>query len=152
MSIQDQIKDQVQEKLTKENLKPNTGKKKILLGIIVVLLGALGLESFNSDWDLGSMLSGESMSDSKIERDADGNLMRDEAGDFFTAAIRNKFGDIVPAGTAGAKATDQYNCDDFATQVEAQTFYEKAGGVEGDTNGLDGDNDGEACESLPKGN
>ena len=32
------------------------------------------------------------------------------------------------------------------------TFFDKAGGVSKDTNRLDGDNDGEACESLPKGN
>jgi hypothetical protein len=52
---------------------------------------------------------------------------------------------------AGAKYTNEYNCDDFATQPEAQAFFEKSGGVAGDTNRLDGNKDGQACESLPKG-
>jgi energy-coupling factor transporter ATP-binding protein EcfA2 len=39
----------------------------------------------------------------------------------------------------------------FKTQGEAQTFYNNAGGVQYDTNRLDGNKDGEACESLPKG-
>ena len=30
-------------------------------------------------------------------------------------------------------------------------YFEKVGGVGNDVNRLDGDKDGEACESLPKG-
>ena len=44
------------------------------------------------------------------------------------------------------------NCDDFKTQPEAQRFFENAGGVKGDTNRLDGDKNGVACQSLPKAN
>jgi hypothetical protein len=41
------------------------------------------------------------------------------------------------------------NCDDFATQEEAQAVYDAD---PSDPNGLDGnDNDGIACESLPSG-
>lgn len=145
------IKELAKEKFSKENLKPKSAKKKILLGVIVVLLGVLGLESFNSDFDLGSIFSGNSVSDSKIERDVDGNLQKDASGNFVTKLIRDKLGNVVPEGTAGAKYTDEYNCDDFTTQPEAQAFFEKAGGVKGDTNRLDGDKDGEVCESLPKG-
>lgn len=145
------IKELAKEKFSKENLKPKSTKKKILLGVIVVLLGALGLESFNSDFDLGSILSGNSVSDSKIERDASGNLQQDSSGNFVTKLTRDKLGNVVPEGTAGAKYTDEYNCDDFATQPEAQAFFEKAGGVSGDTNRLDGDKNSEACQSLPKG-
>jgi len=151
MDIKDQIGNTVKDKLSGDNLKPKTGKKKILLGIIVLLLGALGLELGNTDFDLGSILGGNSVSDSKIERDANGNLQRNGAGDFVTRLLRDKTGNVVPAGTAGAKYTDEYNCDDFATQPEAQTFFEKAGGVSGDTNRLDGDKNGVACQSLPKG-
>jgi hypothetical protein len=39
------------------------------------------------------------------------------------------------------------DCRDFDTQEEAQRFYERSG--PGDPHGLDRDNDGIACESLP---
>jgi len=42
-----------------------------------------------------------------------------------------------------------YNCSDFTTQAEAQNVFEYCGGVTNDIHGLDGDNDGVACESLP---
>ncbi|MFO7173309.1 MAG: thermonuclease family protein [Bacillota bacterium] len=41
------------------------------------------------------------------------------------------------------------DCDDFATQAEAQAFFEAAGGPARDPHGLDRDGDGVACESLP---
>ncbi len=42
------------------------------------------------------------------------------------------------------------NCSDFERQKEAQAFFESAGGLEsGDPHGLDANNDGKACESLP---
>lgn len=102
--------------------------KPILIVLIGILLAALGLESTNNDWDLGKLLSGSSMSEAKVLRDKEGNVV-----------------------TSGGKYTDEYNCDDFKTQEEAQKFYKNAGGVSKDTNRLDGDEDGEACESLPKG-
>ena len=104
--------------------------KGILGVVIILLLGALGLESTNNDFDLGKILGGSSISESKVLRDKEGNVVNDS--------------------TLG-KATDEYNCDDFKTQKEAQNFFEKAGGVSGDTNRLDGNKDGSACESLPKG-
>ena len=45
--------------------------------------------------------------------------------------------------TAPAQAID-YDCADFATQAEAQEYL-----LPGDPYGLDADNDGIACESLP---
>ena len=42
-----------------------------------------------------------------------------------------------------------YDCSDFATQREAQRFFEDEGGPRDDPHGLDGDNDGIACEDLP---
>lgn len=139
----------VKEKLSKENLKPNTTKKKVLMGVLVVLLGALGLEVSNNDFDLGSIMKGNSVADSKIQRDAGGNLLQNESGDFVTRIMRDINGNPVATGTAGAKYTDEYNCDDFKTQSQAQNFFIKAGGPSKDVNGLDGDNDGNACESLP---
>lgn len=102
--------------------------KPILWGALVLLLGAFGFEVSNNDWDLGKILSGSSMADAKVMRDIDGNVVTD-----------------------GGKATDAYNCDDFAAQTQAQKFFTNAGGPSKDTNGLDGDNDGEACEGLPRG-
>jgi hypothetical protein len=122
-----------------------------MIGIIVVLLAALGLEVANTDVDLGSVMQGESISDSVVVRDEEGNLETASDGGLLTRILRDKEGNVVAEGTAGAKFTDEYNCDDFATQPEAQTFFENAGGVSKDTNRLDGDKDGEACESLPKG-
>lgn len=44
-----------------------------------------------------------------------------------------------------------YNCSDFSTQCEAQACYEKCLAETGqDIHRLDRDNDGRACESLPR--
>lgn len=42
------------------------------------------------------------------------------------------------------------DCPDFETQEEAQEFYIAAGGPQSDPHRLDGDNDGIACENLPR--
>lgn len=41
------------------------------------------------------------------------------------------------------------NCGSFETHAEAQQFFVAAGGPQRDSHGLDGDNDGIACEHLP---
>ncbi len=123
-----------------------------MIGIGVVLLAALGLEMANTDVDLGTMMETGSVSESTIERDEEGNLETTAEGDFMTRIFRDSQGNEVAEGTAGAKLEDEYNCDDFATQPEAQRFYENAGGVEGDVNRLDGNKDGVACQALPAGN
>ncbi|MEN9551975.1 MAG: hypothetical protein RI935_352 [Candidatus Parcubacteria bacterium] len=108
---------------------------KAVIGVILALLvGALGLEVANTDYDLDKMMETKSISESRVLRDNKGN--------------------IVQAGTkeaANAKYTDEYNCDDFKTQGDAQEFFDNAGGVSEDTNRLDGNKDGVACQSLPKG-
>jgi hypothetical protein len=130
---------------TKKIIKP------VLIGLLTILAAAFGLEVTNNDWDLGSIFKGSSPSDAKIQRDANGNIRRDANGNIVTRVTRDKNGNVVPDGTAGAKYTDEYNCTDFTTQPEAQRFFDKAGGVGHDTNRLDGDKDGVACEDLPKG-
>jgi hypothetical protein len=122
-----------------------------MIGIGIVLLAAFGLEVANTDVDLGSVMEGNSISDSVIERDEAGNLQADEEGNLVTRLLRNREGEVVPEGTEGAKYTDEYNCDDFETQPEAQRFFEAAGGIEGDVNRLDGNKDGVACQALPQG-
>ncbi len=123
--------------------------KAVLGGVIVVLLAAFGFEASNNDFDLGSILSGNSVKDSKIMRDEKGNLQKTQEGNFLTKILRDKEGNVVTDPKLG-KATDEYNCDDFKTQAQAQNFFVKAGGPSNDTNRLDGDNNGIACQSLPK--
>ncbi|OGG00623.1 hypothetical protein A2Y99_05225 [Candidatus Gottesmanbacteria bacterium RBG_13_37_7] len=126
---------------TKKIIKP------VLAVILVILAGAFGLEASNKDWDINSILSGKSTSQSEILRDEKGNLQQDEQGNFITRIMRDIEGNEVKSG---GKYTDEYNCNDFKTQPEAQKFYLKAGGVRKDTNRLDGDKDGTACEDLPQ--
>jgi hypothetical protein len=128
---------------TKKTAKP------ILMAVIAVLLGAFGLTASGNDWDLNKILTGSSMSESKIQTDEEGNLIQNEAGEFLSRIMRDKEGNVVESG---GKYTDEYNCDDFATQEEAQKFFKNAGGPSKDVNGLDGDNDGVACQALPSEN
>jgi len=110
-----------------------------LLIIFITLLAAFGLEFTQNDWDLGKLWETKSLEQSKVTRDESGNILYD------------KYGEITTDSSKGKKA-DDYNCADFSTQPESQGFFEKVGGVGNDVNRLDGDKDGEACESLPKGN
>lgn len=49
----------------------------------------------------------------------------------------------------GETSGEDRDCSDFDTQPEAQRFFERH--QPGDPHGLDGNGDGEACESLPGG-
>ncbi len=113
--------------------KSRKAKKGFVLAIIVLLLGALGLEVSNKDFDLGALLSGSSLKEATMERDAQGNLTGRTMGEL-----------------CGDEAKDVYNCDDFKTQEEAQAKYEECKLNGKDVNRLDGDKDGVACEHLPK--
>lgn len=57
----------------------------------------------------------------------------------------------APFWGGAASAQDDKDCSDFATQEEAQRFYEDQGGPEQDPHMLDPDKDGKACEGLPSG-
>jgi len=122
-----------------------------MFGIGLLLLAALGLEAAQTDIDMGSLLDGNSVSESMIERDADGNLVENDEGGLMTSIWRDENGFEVAEGTAGAKGEDAYNCSDFFTQPQAQTFFDNAGGVANDINGLDGNKDGVPCQALPAG-
>ena len=114
-------------------------KLRVVLAIaFIALLASLGLEVSQNDWDLQKLLETRSFQESRVQRDESGNVLFD------------KFGNVTTDSDKG-KPADDYNCDDFETQPEAQEFFLKVGGRENDVNRLDGDNDGEACESLPKG-
>lgn len=116
-------------------MKPDTLEKKILIGIMGLLGVGAGLEASNNDIDLGKLIETKSLSASKVLRDREGNVVSEAD---------------VKAGTKTGKATDEYNCDDFKNQPEAQKFFVNAGGVSGDTNRLDGNKDGTACTALPQ--
>lgn len=120
-----------------------------MIGIGILLLAGIGLEATNTDVDLGTLMETGSVTESMIERDEDGNLATNAEGDFITKIWRDVNGNEVAEGTAGAKGEDEYNCEDFATQPEAQRFFDNAGGVANDVNRLDGNKDGVACQSLP---
>ncbi|HAP37980.1 hypothetical protein A2574_03350 [Candidatus Shapirobacteria bacterium RIFOXYD1_FULL_38_32] len=114
-------------------------KARIGLAIaFIALLAAFGLEVSQNDWDLQKLWETKSFQESKLSRDTAGNILFD------------KLGNITTDSTLG-KTADEYNCDDFSTQSDAQIFFEKVGGTGNDINRLDGDKDGEACESLPLG-
>jgi len=52
-------------------------------------------------------------------------------------------------GTYGYDGIDK-DCSDFATEAEAQSYFESDGGSAAyNVDGLDSDHDGEACEALP---
>lgn len=112
--------------------------KPVLIGIIALLAAAFGLQSTNNDFDLGKLLSGSSLEEAKVAVDEQGNMLFD------------KMGNVTTDKTLGKKSND-YNCSDFSTQPEAQAFFLKVGGTKNDVNNLDGNNDGVACQDLPKG-
>ncbi len=114
-------------------------KARIALAVVFfLLLAALGLETTNHDWDLGKLWETKSFEQSAVQRDSSGNILYDQEGNITTDATKGK-------------TADAYNCDDFATQSSAQSFFVKVGGVGKDVNRLDGNKDGVACQSLPQG-
>lgn len=75
------------------------------------------------------------------------------AGNTAPSGYRSNSGDTDDSdyfnGSYPGCSNDTYNCDDFSTQFRAQKYFEYcvAQGA-GDIHNLDGDADGEACESL----
>ena len=55
---------------------------------------------------------------------------------------------LLPGLPLGTEAFRDRDCSDFKTQKKAQRFFKKQGGPKKDPHGLDGDNDGKACEDL----
>src|SRR5215207_8639672 len=76
---------------------------------------------------------------------AKGGAMR-RIGAHFTLFTCWAFFLLAFEGMAVAQTADLYDCSDFDTQEEAQAQL-----LPGDPYGLDGDNDGMACDTLPSG-
>lgn len=114
-----------------------------MIGLIILVLSAVGMEVYDYDLDLGKLWETGSLSESRVEsvKDNDGNTLR-------------LIGSCVKADV---------NCDNFATQQDAQAMYQRCAdeieknnpNVEGalklDIYGLDRDKDGIVCEALPSG-
>lgn len=115
----------------------------LMIGLIILVLSAVGMEVYDYDLDLGKLWETGSLSESRVEsvKDNDGNTLR-------------LIGSCVKADV---------NCDNFATQQDAQAMYQRCAdeietnnpNVEGalklDIYGLDRDKDGIVCEALPSG-
>ncbi len=131
----DLIKQLVTKAFDFKNMSTSKKVSKGILGVVIVLLlGALGMETTNNDFDMGALLGGEGLAGSKVIRDADGNINFDGVSPLVVSCESN-----------------EYNCTDFTYQAQAQDVMERCGGAGKDINNLDGDNDGIACEALPKG-
>ncbi len=115
----------------------------MFIGLIILLLGALGLQVIDYDIDLGTLMETKSLTESRVENvtDSDGNSYS------------------VVTGTCNREDFD-LNCADFDTQGQAQDQYQQCVDAIWEKNpsidlrkldiyGLDGDNDGIVCEALP---
>lgn len=115
------------------------------IGLGILLLAAIGIETLNYDLDLGKLWQTGDIQASRVSHTKDGLTL------FGSCAIpKNGEGDL--------------NCANFQTQEEAQAKYEQCAneiaannaGVDAnkvkslDIYRLDGDKDGVVCEALPK--
>ena len=98
-----------------------------ILGLMVILLGAFGMELSGNDFDVAKLIETGSFSESRV------NVT--ENGTWLIGACQER---------------DNFNCDNFAYQEEAQKLYDDCGGVDNDIHGLDRDKDGVVCEALRK--
>ena len=98
-----------------------------ILGLIAVLLVAVGLEMADTDVDLGKLIETGSVSESMVTKTENGTWLIGEC-----------------------EKKENFNCDNFAYQDEAQTLFDECGGVENDVHGLDRDKDGIVCEANKK--
>lgn len=119
-------------------------KTSIAIGLWVIILGAIGIETMNYDLDLGSILSGKSIQESRVTHTKDGLK-------------------LMGSCALPTKGEWDLNCSNFATQAEAQAKYDQCAteiasynqGVDAakvkslDIYGLDKNKNGIVCEALP---
>jgi hypothetical protein len=119
--------------------------------IICFIFGAAVLLMTRTYWDINNIFFKLSPDDVTIQPDQNSNVQRHPPVNIIIRVMRDKAGNIVPTGQTGGKYTDEYTCDDFATQPEAQIFFDKAGTVKSDVEKLDTNKDGVPCQDLPDG-
>jgi hypothetical protein len=98
-----------------------------ILGLIAVVLVAFGFEFSGTDIDLNKMMETGSIKESMITKTDNGTWLMGEC-----------------------EKKENFNCDNFAYQDEAQTLFEECGGLGNDVHGLDRDKDGIVCEANKK--
>ena len=57
---------------------------------------------------------------------------------------------LLPLGASAIQSDYDYDCTDFDSRADAQTFYEENGGPLYDPFNLDDDEDGQACEEWDR--
>jgi len=114
-----------------------------MIGLIILMLGAFGMEVYDYDLDLWKLWETGSISESRVE------------------TVTNSDGESVRVITWNCnRAEFDLNCDAFATQGEAQAKYNECASEIAANNpwidvskldiyGLDGNNNGIVCEALP---
>jgi hypothetical protein len=122
-------------------------KKGFAIGLGILLLGAIGIQTFDYDLDLGTLWKTGSIKESRVQHTQDGVVLK---------------GDCVKP--AGKSEEFDLNCSNFKTQAEAQQKYDycaaqiaennsgldKAKIMSLDVYGLDGNKNGIVCEALPQ--
>ena len=115
------------------------------IGFGIILLAAIGIETFNYDLDLGKLWKTGNIQESRVSHTKDGYK-------------------LVGSCAIPIKGEGDLNCSHFKTQTEAQSKYSQCAseiitnniGLDVrkvkslDIYGLDRDKDGVVCESLPK--
>jgi hypothetical protein len=121
-------------------------KKGFAIGLGILLLGAIGIQSFDYDLDLGTLWSTGSIKESRVQHTKDGVVLKGDC--------------VKPAGKAAEYDLD---CNNFATQEEAQAKYDSCAAQIAKNNsgldqakimsldiyGLDRNKNGIVCEALP---
>lgn len=97
------------------------------LGLMAVLLVAMGMEIGDTDFDIQKLIETGSFTESRVKVTENGTWLINEC-----------------------KKKSNFNCDNFKYQDEAQELFESCGGLGNDIHGLDRDKDGIVCESNKK--
>ncbi|GAB0174217.1 MAG: hypothetical protein HHAS10_00960 [Candidatus Altimarinota bacterium] len=119
-------------------------KKGFAIGLAILILAAIGIETFNYDLDLGKLWETGDIQASRVQHTKDGLKIMGSC--------------VKPIGND----KNELDCKNFATQTEAQAKYDQCAndiasyndGVDAkkvkslDLYGLDRDKDGIVCESL----
>jgi hypothetical protein len=121
-------------------------KKGFAIGLGILLLAAIGIQTLDYDLDLGTLWETGSIKESRVQQTKDGVVLK---GDCVRPAGKSKEFDL--------------NCSNFATQAEAQAKYDYCAAqiaknnkgldnakiINLDVYGLDGNKNGVVCEALP---
>ncbi len=117
------------------------------IGLGIILLAAIGIQTFDYDLDLGTLWKTGNIQESRVQKTKDGIKL---------------MGSCVKAQSNTKK--DDLNCSNFKTQEEAQAKYDSCAEQISSNNagksvaqiksldiyGLDGNKNGVVCEALPR--